>query len=348
MSTGELSRDCDDFYGETSVASPAPSKTGTKTRPKPKVSHKWTPAEVHKLIEMVKDHQCIWNFKLKEHKNMNQREASWNIIDEEMGGFGITELKAKWTNVTTTYRTTKAKMFAHKSGQGANKPIHWEYWSDMQFMNINESASNTVSDSNLEFDSFALSQLEDFDGDDSAGGSSSTLSYAPTPTLAAAGSGIAQRKRKVSTPMPSASKELLMQRAILALDKKDDDDEWQKFGDYIASDLRKMATTNSGIANRTKNKIARNLLDSWDDAEAGTSTLAVPNVGMIYNTDEISSVLVFNQDGEQLDSLIEMSNPENDVNTIRTVETLDNDVDMTATERVKTRSQKKITNNKEN
>lgn len=64
-------------------------------RPKPIVAHKWGNDEIHKFISNVEDHECIWNFSLKEHKKLNQRESAWQIIDDEMGGLGIAELKAK-------------------------------------------------------------------------------------------------------------------------------------------------------------------------------------------------------------------------------------------------------------
>lgn len=83
------------------------TKSGKQLRPKPKVSRVWDTKDIHKLISNVENQECIWNFSLKEHKNLNQRESAWQIIDDEMGGFGIAELKAKWTSISTTYRQSK-------------------------------------------------------------------------------------------------------------------------------------------------------------------------------------------------------------------------------------------------
>lgn len=304
----------DDADSEFSLNQPAPkiTKSGKQSRPKPKVSHKWGNDEIHKFISIVQDHECIWNFSLKEHKNLNQRESAWQIIDDEMGGLGIAELKAKWTSVSTTYRSVKAKMSAQKSGQGAKTPVHWEFWSDMQFMNKNESANNTVSESNLDFATFAASEMGSILEDENASNSSIIPSSASTtvsmPTsLAAAGSGVAQRKRKASTPSPSplpfANKEQLIKRAIAVLEKKDEDDEWQKFGDYMASELRKMAITHSETANQTKRKLARGLLDAWEVAESSVSTLTLSNAGMYYGDNPFPSMILFDAAGRQLNDI---------------------------------------------
>lgn len=142
----------------------------------------------------------------------------------------------------------------------------------------------------------------------------------------------------------------MIQRAIAVLEKKDDVDEWQKFGDYMASELRKMAVTHKETANQTKRKLARDLLDAWDVAESSVSTLTLSNTGMYYGDNALSSVIMFDASGQQIND-VNLIDPVNEaVGTMNENEEIHIDSDMEAAVKastessVKTRSQKKGNN----
>lgn len=288
-----------------------PVKGAKTSRAKPKVTMKWTVEQIHKLIANVQDHECLWNYSLKEHKDLNQREKAWEIIGVELGGVCADQLKAKWTSVSTQYRNHKKKLNDEKSGQGAKQPVYWEFWSEMQFMNKHEAISNTVTDSNLSFSVFAASQLEEIESEETVAGNLNATSTSSIPQpLPATASGIAQRKRKVCTPTPSGNKEMLMQRAISVLEKKDDEDEWQIFGDYIASEMRRMSITSTDFANVTKRKIARHMLSAWDDIDVALSVQTQPiqyasNVELCYDDNSLSQVILVDHADRQLTDVIE-------------------------------------------
>lgn len=257
----------------------------TRTRAKPKVKSKWDDSDTRALIQAVERHSSIWDFSCADHNNLNVRESAWRTVNDEIvssfdsSHFGVNECKAKWNNVMTTYRDKKNKMLSTKSGQGTEyKPV-WCFWSDMQFVTNNETAKNTVSESNFTFETFAESELQSIDIEvDELTMTSPTATSSPTPRSAssasdlstigiASGSGIGVRKRKKSAPMHDEIRNANMQRALDVLNSVADD-QWTCVGTLVANELRELAKKSSAIADRAKRKVLQLLCQIGDEIDA--------------------------------------------------------------------------------
>lgn len=207
-----------------------------------KVDHEsWTDENISKLISEVEIRPCLWNAGDKEYSNRNKRIASWKDISTSAfdGKIDDKQLVTKWQGLRCQYRTTLHHYQRTKSGQGASKPPHWKFFTQMSFIGDTEKEQSVQSDSNLSIEG-------DKEDSQTLGSDSLTMS-----------SGIAQRKRKsvastTSTSVDDATRkndmdELMragMEAAIDRLQKpKQPADDIQTFGNYLVSELRKIKST---------------------------------------------------------------------------------------------------------
>lgn len=221
-------------------------KKTERRKKKPKQEEIWSTEDTHLLIHSVEVHPSIWNFACEEYRLLNKREQAWDAIRELFRSNHSTGgCKIKWCNLKISYNKVKNKILKSKSGQGAKSNLpHWEFWSDMQFVVSNESANNTITESNLDFQTF----------DESANAAS----------VAATGTGVAVRKRKPQTT-PLVDK--TMKRAMDVLNSEEDD-EWQILGNYLASQLRRIYAENLRIANRIHRSVSKSILEGLEELDA--------------------------------------------------------------------------------
>lgn len=235
----------------------------SKRRPKPKVTAVWMKDDIRELIHAVELQPSIWDFEDEDHKNLTKRAAAWCAIVEDLKNrFNETECKAKWINIKNAYSNAKSKMLHTKSGQATETQPTWTYWHDMSFLTKKEALTNTVSVSTLDFAAIDTTG----DSEMSATPSQRPLSCPP----AASGSGIANRRRKLSSTSESSTTQSskLIEQAMKTLDSLPPDDEWQIMGNYLASHARSIASKDRVAADHLHRKLIKTVLDYLDDLEA--------------------------------------------------------------------------------
>lgn len=139
----------DDDYVPPTELSKKSGKGGKRSTKK--VLAEWDDDGIVKLISCVETHECLWNAKLKEYRNKNQRDAAWkevfNIFEEK---YPINELSAKWANLRIQFKSYAAKFKKTKSGQGTGEyNVHWRFFKPMLFILSAEHEQSTNSESNL-------------------------------------------------------------------------------------------------------------------------------------------------------------------------------------------------------
>lgn len=105
-----------------------------KSSKKAKVVGEWTDDEVFKLIACVEVRPPLWNAGNMKYKNRIERTKLWNEISETEFDtkYNGNELLARWSNVRMQYRSYLSKKT--KSGQEAEPPINWKFFSSMSFV----------------------------------------------------------------------------------------------------------------------------------------------------------------------------------------------------------------------
>lgn len=168
-----------------------------RSRPKPKVTGEWAKDDVLLLIQRVEQQPCIWDYSLRDHKNLNLRDSAWRNIVMQFGDrYTVNDCKAKWTNVKTAYQRTRTNYLKTTSGQATSGALpHWPYWSAMQFVGTNEATNTISSDASFTFTADQSSRETKIND------SSSQASMQPS------GSGVAQRRRKL--PLKSIAEKSL-------------------------------------------------------------------------------------------------------------------------------------------
>lgn len=253
----------------------------SQKRKKPKVAGEWTESNVRSFIQAVELRRCLWDFACDDHKNGVKRASAWQSISDEFENrFTPAVLKAKWNVIKSTYTKTKAKFQSCKSGQAASdkKLPHWGFWQDMQFIYENELTNNTKSESNFTFEKFVENIIEDESNSQSilssvSQHSTSTSATATTTssTATTTSANVRQNRKKrneLPTPaQPQSIGEEMLSRAVDVLAKNDD--EWDIFGAYIASQMRKINGTNGRSAAKLQRTINNAIMDALDDLHTG-------------------------------------------------------------------------------
>lgn len=245
------------------------SQNQSKRRAKPKVTAVWMEDDIRELIQEVEQQPCIWDFEDENHKNLTKRGAAWcAIVDELKNRFSETECKAKWINIKNAYTNAKCRMLHTKSGQGTETQPTWKYWHDMNFLTKKEALTNIASVSTLD-----LAAIETGDSELPNTPSQRPLSCPP----AASGTGIANRRRKVSTASESSTTQTskLIEQAMKSLDSLPPDDEWQIMGNYLASHARSIASTDRVAADHLHRKLVKTVLDYLDELDASKQPQAM-------------------------------------------------------------------------
>lgn len=173
------------------------------------------------LIQAVEQQPSIWDFEDENHKNLTKRGAAWRAIVKELENrFSETECKAKWINIKIAYTNAKSRMLHTKSGQGTETQPTWKYWHDINFLTKKGALTDTISVSTLDFTAIET-------GDSELPTTPSTSAQLP---LAASGSGIANRRRNLSTASESSTTKTskLIEQAMKTLDSLPPDDEQSK------------------------------------------------------------------------------------------------------------------------
>lgn len=223
-----------------------------KRKGKPKVKDKWTTDDVRSLIHAVEKFPCIWDYASADHKILNKRYQAWRYINKKLGKrYGAVQCKAKWNSVKITFNKNKLK--TQCQGAKPHTP-HWEFWADMQFIFENESTNHTISESNVDFD---------LETDSSTAASTSR-------STGATGTSVANGEHRIELPTaqrPAPIVDTAVKRAVDVLDAAGDD-EWQIFGNYLASQLRRFNKCNPRIANRIHRAVSRCILDGLEELDA--------------------------------------------------------------------------------
>lgn len=237
----------------------------TQARKKPKVDGNWSDDDVRSFIQAVEVRRALWDFGCDDYKNNVKRVNAWQSISEEFQHrFTPAVLKAKWNAIKSTYSKTKAKFQSCKSGQATNEKNlpHWSYWKDMLFIYENELANNTKSESNFEkfVDDIIIEEQSQ-----------------PIATVTSAVAKQNNKRRKVLSTTPVQSQQFPISeehvsRAVDALGKIDD--EWDVFGAYIASQMRKINQQNHRLAVKLQRTINNATMDALDELDAGPSILS--------------------------------------------------------------------------
>lgn len=138
----------------------------------------------------------------------------------------------------------------------------------MNFLTQKEAITNTVSVSTLDSIDFESKSQGDGEGDNVLTSTPNQRPLSCPPV--ASGSGVAARKRKVSTASESSTTQTskLIERAMKTLDSLPPDDEWQIMGNYLASHARNIAKTDHAAADRLHRKLTKAVLDYLDELDA--------------------------------------------------------------------------------
>lgn len=220
-----------------------------KKRKRAKVEVEFDDKSTGDLISAVEEHPCLWNAASENYKNRVLRDATWREISENVfdGKFDATQLSAKWTNLRIQFRSYKMKSKG-KSGQAAKSKIVWKFYNSMLFVASAEESQTPTTESNLILDSDRDSGTP------------------KTPVSSKVGNKL---NRETCTP-EDPTKAIALEGMRTAIQKMTEVDSFQVFGSYVAEELRKIPDVNE--ANRLQRKLARVLIDSLDDMEAGTSS----------------------------------------------------------------------------
>lgn len=131
--------------------------TGTNKRKRNRtpISHKWLDEEIQKLIESVEERPPLWNPLEKQYKNRPVKDALWRETSEIVFNNEIDESEAitKWNNLRVQFKSYDTKYKSTKSGQAYIPKTKWQFYDQMNFININN-ASAMVSESNLPVKNF--------------------------------------------------------------------------------------------------------------------------------------------------------------------------------------------------
>ncbi|XP_065076324.1 uncharacterized protein LOC135699894 [Ochlerotatus camptorhynchus] len=222
-----------------SVGAPGPSATvPSARRNRKKVTAEWSEESTLTLIAAVESQDLLWNAASKDYKNRNLRNTVWEEMAENIFNrvYDGAQLQAKWSNLRIQFKAYHTKAKHTKSGQGAREnAISWKYYvAAAEEEQTTESVSNLVLDTEQE-----------------AGSSCNTTPVA---------------KKRKKTESSESLKVLAIEGMQRALNKMDGDvDSFQTFGNFVASELRKIP--DSAVANRVQRTLTRNLIDLLDEAE---------------------------------------------------------------------------------
>lgn len=216
-----------------------------KVQIKPRVRSRWSDDDIFKLISRVKYVPMLWNAKDKKYRNKVERQAAWKLISKVdfNGRFKVSELVAKWSNLRIQYRSYCLKRQESTSGHGAN--IQWKFFEPMNFVDRAEEelASGTVSNSVCDSLSFLFDSNSKTPEISELRRLSQSSSEATTSSSATS---------IVSEGMKYSANELEVQRQPRL-------NEFDVFGNYIATELRSISDPNA--AQRIRFKVARCLME---------------------------------------------------------------------------------------
>lgn len=99
---------------------------------------KWPHSQVRKLIGLIKERQCLWNVKIPDYKDKDERERALSEIGEEFG-MCSDEIRNKIHGLRSQYTSERGKMRkselkALNSGTKCKYQTKWEFFHALQFM----------------------------------------------------------------------------------------------------------------------------------------------------------------------------------------------------------------------
>lgn len=267
----------------------------SQRRKKPKVEGDWTETDVRSLIQAIKLRGCIWDSACVDHNNGIKRSSAWQSISDEFNNrFTPSMLKAKWNVIKTTYSKNKSKFFSWKSAQvtNENKLPSWIYWKDMLFIYEHDMGNGSKSVSNSSFDVDNIIE-------DESSLQSIPLSRSPTAVVAVTETTDVKqnnKKRKILPTTPAQSQQYSFDsegNLSRAVDVSNiDNDEWDIFGIYMATQMRKINDQNRRIATQVQRTINNVTLDALDKLYAGPSLISstIPSVQGKYQIQMVPMV----------------------------------------------------------
>lgn len=247
-----------------------------KATKKSKNGVEWTDDEVFKLITCVESRPALWNPGDGKYKNRVERTKLWNEISENefVSKYDGSQLLNKWSNVRIQYRSYASKKT--KSGQEAEAPINWKFFSSMAFVGRTEAEQTSTTESNLVGTHISIIQhhfyismifivsilyciVFQLNFDD--GSNSMTDSFDSNPKTP---SSIRKQSPVSSIASTSSAANVIVESMKMAAQtlqqsKQQPIDEFDTFGKYLASKLRAM--DDIAMARRIKLKITRFYID---------------------------------------------------------------------------------------
>lgn len=93
----------------------------------------WTRRETEELINLIQQHQCIFNVKSFEYVDRNKKAQAFNTVLLEMkimdSTLTVEEIKRKWKNLRTQYmQEVRAIKQSKKSGSGVTDVYSPKLW----------------------------------------------------------------------------------------------------------------------------------------------------------------------------------------------------------------------------
>lgn len=240
---------------EAKEAAPSQPKRSRK-----KVCTDWPEEATVKLISAVESQEALWNPSIKAYRNRSLRDSIWtSIAANNLGGqFAVDEVVAKWSNLRVQFRSCETRLKTTKSGQGANEnSVHWKFFKSMLF----------ISGANLEKAAESISNLEH---------QASDLSPLETSTNSTSTPKVKYGNRKPRRTQNDEGKAVALNGLERALKVMDNTDSYQIFGNYVASELRRLPNDH---ANRVQRKIARFLLDCLEEIDEAENQLQAEEQG---------------------------------------------------------------------
>lgn len=95
------------------------------------MARKFNADETLKLVQLYREHECLWNMRCQEYKNKQNRTSALQQIRTEIGIEGITieEIKNKIKSIRNTYYLEVDKIEkSTRSGAGGNVYIPRVTW----------------------------------------------------------------------------------------------------------------------------------------------------------------------------------------------------------------------------
>lgn len=212
----------------------------------------WSDKKSRALISAVELNESLWNISLNDYRNRALKDSIWSgIVTDLFPDCTSSELQAKWKNLRVQFRRSYNNYKNKKSGQAFENITPWKFYRQMMFLEKAEEEQATISESNL-----VLNEQDSLDG---MSPEKNVKRTSPEHT-------IGKRKRTSSEKnCDEYYKKAAFDGMQKALSKLDESDSFQTFGNYVASELRKISDIET--ANRIQRKLNRTLLDCFEDID---------------------------------------------------------------------------------